>query len=269
MLSEIQEQDSKDKEGEYQLHAYDIQQAFKLLNQNPDVPFEDKARLEFAYIDVLARSLRGGDGHQIPNLERYVEDHPEMFVQAIVWTYKRKTPSEDPPEFRIGEGHEHLAIRGYHLLEALEHLPGQNEATEDSFRKRLAEWVSIVRRLCSELDRAAIGDICLGKLLASASEGKDGVWPNEAVRDVMEDLESEEISRGAHTGLYNARGAHFRGEGGAQERELAAKYRRWAEALEFSHPFVSSSLLMTMVETYEYEAEKQDTEAGIRRRLRH
>jgi hypothetical protein len=192
-----------------------------------------------------------------------------MFAQAIVWTYKRKTPGEDPPEFRAGEGREHLASRGYRLLEALERIPGQGEATEESAREKLTEWVEVVRKLCSELDRSEIADVCLGKLLASASGGKDGVWPNEAVRDVMEDLQSEEVSRGAHTGLYNARGVHWRGEGGGQERELAAKYRRWAEALHFSHPFVSSSLLMSMVRTYEREAEQQDTEAGIQRRLRH
>ena len=85
----------------------------------------------------------------------------------------------------------------------------------------------------------------------------------------MEDLQSEEVSNGAHTGLYNARGVHWRGEGGGQERELADKYRKWADALQFTHPFVSSSLLMTLVKTYEHEAEQQDTEAGIRRRLRH
>jgi len=85
----------------------------------------------------------------------------------------------------------------------------------------------------------------------------------------MEDLQSEKVSNGAHTGLYNARGAHWRGEGGAQERELADKYRKWADALQFTHPFVSSSLLMSIVRTYEYEADQQDTEAGIRRRLRH
>jgi addiction module HigA family antidote len=268
MLSEMTKE-GDDKGGEYQLHDYDIQRAFKLLDRNPDVPLDDKAGLEFAYLDVLARSFRGGDGHQIPNLERYIEDHPEMFVKAIVWTYKRKTLGEDPPEFRVAEGREHLAKRGYRLLEALERIPGQGEASDEEYLKKLTEWVGKVREKCAELDRAEIADICLGKLLARTPEGKDGVWPNEAVRDVLEDLQSEEVSRGAHTGIYNARGVHWRGEGGGQERELAAKYRKWAEALHFSHPFVSSSLLMSMVKTYEFEAEQHDTEAGIRRRLRH
>jgi hypothetical protein len=94
------------------------------------------------------------------------------------------------------------------------------------------------------------------------------VWPCEPVRDVMEDIQSESLMRGAHTGVYNSRGAHWRGEGGEQERELAEKYRKWGQALQVSHPFVAAKLLMGLAKTYDHEANRQDTEAGIRRRLR-
>ena len=83
----------------------------------------------------------------------------------------------------------------------------------------------------------------------------------------MELTQSEAMMSGAHTGVYNARGVHARGEGGAQERDLADKYRKWGLALQFSHPYVSSNLLMALVETYEQEGGYQDTVAGIRRRL--
>jgi hypothetical protein len=258
-----------DKPGEYQLHDYDVQRAFQLLNRNLDLTLEEKAGLEFAYLEILARSFRDEDQHQIPNLERYIEEHPEMVVQAIVWTYNREDRGEDPPEFRVAEGREHLAQRGYRLLEAIKRIPGQDKATKEEQREKLAEWVATVRKACAELNRLEIADVCLGKLLSNAPVGEDGVWSNEVVRDVMEDLQFEDVTSGAHTGLRNARGVHWRGEGGSQERELADKYRNWADALQFTHPFVSSSLLMSMVKTYEREAEQQDTEAGIRRRLRH
>ncbi len=259
----------KDKTGKYQLDRYDIQRAFQFLNRSSDLSLEEKAGLEFAYLEVLARSFLGEGQQQIPNLERYIEAHPELFVQAIVWTYKRNDRGEDPPELRISENREHLAERGYHLLEAIKRIPGQDRATKEEKYEKLAEWVATVRGACAELSRSEIADICLGELFSKAPAGEDGVWPNEVVRDVMEDLRSENISRGAWEGLYNARGTHWRGEGegGRQEREIADRYRIWADALQFTHPFVSS-LLMSMVNTYEQEAKQQDTEAELRRRLR-
>ena len=83
----------------------------------------------------------------------------------------------------------------------------------------------------------------------------------------MEDLRSRSVMRGAQTGRYNARGVQYRGEGGNQERALAQEYRKWAEAVQLTHPYVSSELLMDMVKTYEVDASRQDTESGIRRRL--
>jgi hypothetical protein len=90
----------------------------------------------------------------------------------------------------------------------------------------------------------------------------------EPVRDVMEDIQSEPMMRGAHSGVYNSRGVHWRGEGGAQERQLAEKYRKWGQALQVSHPFVAAKLLTGLAQTYDHDASREDTEAGIRRRLR-
>jgi hypothetical protein len=84
----------------------------------------------------------------------------------------------------------------------------------------------------------------------------------------MEDIQSEPMIKGVHTGVYNSRGVHFRGEDGDQERDLAEKYRRWGSALQISHPFVASRLLMALAKTYDHEASREDTEARIRRRLR-
>jgi hypothetical protein len=160
-----------------------------------------------------------------------------------------------------------MAERGYKLLEAIERIPGHDEMGVLK-AENLAKWIATVRQSASELSRADVADTCIGTLLSHSPVGDDGVWPCEPVRKVMEDLQSEPIMRGAHTGVYNSRGAHWRGEGGDQERQLAAKYRTWAQALQSSYPYVASVLLMGMVRTYEAEANREDTEAGIRRRMR-
>lgn len=199
---------------------------------------------------------------------RHHADPPKAFVQAVVWAYKRKDRATDPAEFQVPPDRVNdMAERGYKLLEAIERIPGYNDLGELE-GDRLAKWIATVRQSCAELSRADIADNCIGKVLSCAPVGKDGVWPCEPVRDVMEDIQSEAMMQGAHTGVYNSRGVHTRGEGGDQERELADKYRKWGQALQVSHPFVSSKLLMGLAKTYEHEASREDTEAGIRRRLR-
>lgn len=260
---------TQDKDRQHRLDSYPVRHAFQIIDRNSELTLEEKAGLELAYLEILARSYQGDKEHQIPNLERYIEKHPDLFVRAVVWAYKRDDLGEDPAELRVKAGCEHLSQRGWRLLEVLERIPGQDKATKEEQRGTLAKWVRKVRQSCASLGREEIADVRLGKLLAKAPKGEDGVWPNEAVRDVMEELNSENISIGARTGLYNARGAHWLREGGDQERELAEMYRGWAEALQFTHPFVSTTVLMAMVRTYEREAEQHDTEACVERRLCH
>ena len=257
----------KDQHRHYQLEEYYVKDAFKCLDASSELTLIEKAGLEFAYIDVLASTFDRNETSLIPNLEKYIQAHPELFIQAIVWGYKRKDEGIDPPEFRIEpENLEHLAKNGYKLLHGLTRIPGYNDAGELDISE-LSKWIDTVRKACSEISRDQVAETHIGELLSSAPIGADGVWPCEVVRDVMEDLRSKHIMRGAHTGLYNARGVHWRGEGGDPERELADKYRKWSQALQFTHPYVSSELLMGMVKTYECQAENEDIEAKVRRRL--
>lgn len=265
LMSDMARNEGIDKPSEYQLDQYYIEEAFELMDKNPELTLEQKAGLEFTYIEVLARPWDKGYG--IPNIEKYIEDHPEFFVQAIVWTYKRRGEGEDPAEFRVDPNQvENFANKGYKLLDALNRVPGY-ELGELKVNK-LAQWIKKVREAAADLGRIEIADTCIGKLLSCAPIGGDGVWPCEPVRQVMEDVHSKDIMNGAHTGLYNSRGVVMRAEGGGQERELANKYLNWANALQYSHPFLASELLMGMVKTYEHEADREDIEAGINKRLR-
>ena len=260
--------ESKDQPGHYQLEQYYIERAFALMDKSPELTLDQKAGLEFAYIEALSRLWNGREGYGIPNLGKYVEAHPELFVQAVVWTYKRKDEGKDPNVWKVAsEDVQHFAERGHRLLEAVDRIPGHDDLGELR-TELLVSWVKAVRDACAELGRLDIADVCLGKLLSGAPEEKEGVWPCEPVQHVMEELHSKKMMEGARTGLYNSRGVTSRGEGGDQERVLADKYRKWANAVQYSHPFVASHLLMEMVRTYEHEASREDVEARLRRRLR-
>jgi hypothetical protein len=257
----------KDQPGDYQLEQYDIERAFVHLNRTTGLTLEQKAGLEFAYLNVLAHPW-GPEAPGISSLEKYIERNPEFFVQAIVWVYKRSDDNEDPVNLRIApEKVQYFAERGYTLLEAIRRIPGHDDPGEQA-PDRLAKWVKTIRDTCAELARLDKADLFLGKLFGHSPEGQDGVWPCEAVRQVMDDIQSEIMSQGAQTSRYNARGVHRGGHGGDEERAIAEKYRRWANALQYSHPFVASNLLMGVVREYENDASREDTEASLRRRMR-
>ena len=109
-----------DRPGEHLLEHYNVEQAFKHLNNSPVLTLDQKAGLEFAFIEVLA-PLGDNVSYGIPNLERYVEAHPELFVQAIAWVYKRKDNGADPSELQVPlERLKNAAGAGYKLLALLD-----------------------------------------------------------------------------------------------------------------------------------------------------
>ena len=73
----------------------------------------------------------------------------------------------------------------------------------------------------------------------------------------MEENPTRDIATGVQVGVYNSRGAHYRGEGGGQERALAQTYRSWSRALAFQYAYVSN-LLEGIAQRYDREAEMED-----------
>lgn len=250
--------------GDFQLAAYDISAALKSLDGRAGVSPDDMAHLEFLFIQVLDHSEHG-----IPNLELQIARSPAIFMQAIALAYKRSDDGQDPPEWRIDDPEHRTAVAttAHRLLDQIKRMPGTDDdgtiKAED-----LTAWLKEVRQLCAHYARAKIGDHVIGQLLSRAPAGESGVWPCIPVCEAMENIASQDIAEGFVIGVRNSRGVHWRGEGGAQERELAAKYRGWAQRLRFDFPYVSS-VLESVASSYDREAEWQDSEARVRKRLRY
>ncbi|MBT2755879.1 helix-turn-helix domain-containing protein [Mesobacillus foraminis] len=253
---------SEEPTGDYMLESYHVIRAFKLLTESGKIPVDKMAGLEFQFIDAFSSTE-----HKIRNLEKHIEEHPELFVQAVAMAYKRTDGGEDPAELRAPNQQvkEQRANAAFKLLDKLSAIPGNNSDGQlDS--DRIREWVRKVRESAKELSRGDACDWCLGNLFSKAPIGEDGIWPIEPVRKVLDRIVNEQVSRGLVTGLYNAGGAHWRGEGGDDERKLAGKYGDWAKALEFSYPRVAV-LLRRVSKLYLHDAIEEDRRAGITRRL--
>jgi hypothetical protein len=249
--------------GTYQLDPYYISSALSILAGRPGVTRDEMARLEFLFIRALDHSEHG-----IPNLERQLVESPRLFVQVLALTFRRNDDGQDPPEWGIQTEHrEALWSAAYSLLNRIRRIPG----TADDGIIRAADlkaWVTEARSLCLEHGRADIGDQKIGQILAAAPLGDDGIWPCTPVRELLEDIASHEIATGMGIAAYNSRGVHHRSVAGADERALAAKYRTWSRQLAFEYPYVAN-LVEQIAARYDHEADRENSDAAVRRRLRH
>ena len=257
---------TEDTEPVVHLEAHYISEALDSLDGRTGVTRDEMAQFEFMFLGTLDHGTHG-----IPNLERHIAENPTSFVQVLAFMSKRDDGKEDPPEWQI-EDPERVAGRAsaaYRLLRRIRHIPGTS-ADGEIHTETLCAWVVEVRRLCAECGRAEIGDQYIGQLLSRAPAEKEGVWPHPSICEAMERIASLRIGRGFSIGVRNGRGATWRaiGEGGAQERVLAEKYRRWAEQRAFDYPYVSS-ILESIASGYDRHATREDDEVKVEKRLQH
>jgi hypothetical protein len=157
-------------------------------------------------------------------------------------------------------------LAAYTLLDKIRRIPGTDDGGTIGAAD-LKTWVTEARSLCLEHGRADIGDQKIGQILAAAPVGSDGVWPCEPVREVLEDIASPEIASGMGIAVYNSRGIHRLSDDAADERALASKYRTWSRKLAFEYPYVAN-LVEQIAARYDHEADREVSDAAVRRRLR-
>ena len=107
----------------------------------------------------------------------------------------------------------------------------------------------------------------IGHMLAYApNDIDDSAWPHRAIRDVVEEVGSNDLESGIRTEQMNKRGVSTRGltEGGAQERTLAGQARAWA-AIVGSRWSRTERLLRSISDMWDREAKREDEEAAKRK----
>jgi addiction module HigA family antidote len=248
--------------GTYRIEAHRLSEALDILQKRGGVNEVEMARLEFLFITALEHT-----SHRIPNLEKQVDKSPALFVQVLAMLYPREDGGEDPPEWGVKDSDRRSALgtAAYRLLQNIRRIPG-TDANGKIDEDMLRVWVKEAKALCANHGRADEGDQKIGQILSAAPIGTDGIWPCEQVRNVLEECGTSNIAEGFQVGVYNSRGAHARAEGGGQERALAEKYRNWSRKLAFEYPYVAN-LVEGIAQTYDRQAEMEDSDAAVSRRL--
>jgi hypothetical protein len=247
---------------EQRIDGHSISAALEALQATGAATVEEMAQLEYIFIDALEHSQYG-----IPNLERQIAKNPGDFVHLISVLFRRDDRTDDPPEMRPPAGVDLKAIgtQVFTVLRRLRRTPGtRNDGSIDA--QELLGWLNEAREQLGAIGRAGVGDSQIGELLGRSKAGTDGIWPHEAIRQALEAVATDRMLRGMEIGLFNNRGATWRGPGGTQERDLASKYRGFARQLRSTYP-VTARLLESIAENYDDHAEWHDTDEAVRKRL--
>ena len=249
----------------YRIDSYGISEALGSLAKRPDVTIDEMAHLEFMFIEALRDREYGG----IPHLEQCIAESPLLFVQMLALVCS--DDGRDPAEWRVDDPAHRAALgaAASALLERVERTPGTNRNGQVN-AEALKRWVTAARNLCKQHDRIALGDLQIGGWLSRAAPDEDAPWPGRPVCETLEMIASEDMATGFKLGVFNRRGFTSRGayEGGGQERDLATRYRSWAQAWRFEYPFVGS-ILDAISEHYENYATRQDARVSVMKRLEH
>lgn len=238
--------------------GYGISEVLKELQSNLNLDENRLARIEWMYLPIFSNC----EIQPVKLVEGVTKD-PRFFVEVICLIYSANPPIKDEfPNFSP-ELKKQLSLNSWHLLKLLNRLPGQT-GSADVDPRQLQEWVETARAECKLKNRIEVGDECIGAILSHSPLGKDGIWPHEAVRGIIERIESNELEGGLETGRFNQRGVASRvfGEGGKQERDIAENYQRDASKIRYSFPR-TASMLLRIAETYKRLSVFWDHKDGI------
>lgn len=239
------------------LRAYDVQTIVDLLEAHgDDVGANRLAGLEWAYLGAL------GSGPRVPSLQAGLSDDPAFFVAAVSAVYRRRSGPSTPPT----PEQERVARNARLLLASWKRLPGTG-ADGSIDGRALLIWVSDAVPLLDEADRRSIGEECIGKVLAAAPSDPDASWPCVAVRDLLEEVQSDHVEQGFQIQIANNRGATWRDpeDGGDQERALAKKYAEAAKGFADRWPR-TAAVFRGLATGYEQDARRNDGRAERRRK---
>lgn len=236
--------------------GYWIEELFGWLQQQDGVDKSELARREYAYLPLLTGAFDKKD----LALHSFLAEDPKFYVQVICDIYK--PASGYPEDYEPSEEASARAKLGWQLLNSWKRPPGVG-SDRTVKGENLRSWVEDARKLSAEYDRLEISDQEIGKVLYYfPDDPDDGLWPHKELRDLLENVQNENIETGIALEQSNSRGVYSKAmfEGGVEERSFAQTWRERAECLGLRWPR-TRALFERIAESWDAHAKWEDERA--------
>lgn len=248
---------SQEDSNERTMFEYYVAEILKHLDTREDLDREVLITLEWKYLQLLEHSQRPAKA-----ILAALSERPPLFLQMLSAVFRASDEEEqDNSQPVIDDEERRVGAQALRLFDLWNVVPGtRDDGTIDG--AKLDAWVREARDLAKEARREAIADSMIGNMLSASPMGKDGNWPAEPVREVLDRIHSKPMLQGFWIGKANRRGMTSRGmtDGGDLEREEAKRYRSWARSIEAVHRHTAAALVH-LAEKYEHDAIGHDNDA--------
>lgn len=209
------------------------------------------ALLELSYRGII-------DTMQMKCLNRSLRDNPSLYLGMLAAIYK---DDEGNRVFGMQLDDKNISSL-YSIYFEIKFCPAEENGIIDA--EKLARWITDFEEGLIKNKQYRLFEGALGKLFAFLPKGRDGQYPAEAVRVVIEERYSKSLENEYVTAIFNARGV-YSPTGGDEERKIAQSYKDNANAIRTTSP-KTAKIYDHLYERYIYEANsarESDEYAGV------
>lgn len=213
--------------------GYYLKQMLEALQDNEDVPDEEKASIEWYFFDMF--EMHTPDGFRPVALDRALANDPKMFCEALGIAF---LPAKEAAAIKEGRRKKPLneieqkhIERVWKLLYDWAGVPGVDEKGVFQ-RKKFNEWVRYAFREAHNLDRLTSAKRTLARAMIHAPKATDGFWMPHEIAKLLEKPSNETMLDAYGLAWFNSRGVHWVDKEMKEDKELYAKYMKMAEEAE-------------------------------------
>ena len=232
-----------------QLDRNETVELIKRLQKSPDADQNALYKIEWNFLPWLDQFSSGSP----ITLEKHLASDPAFFAEIVKIVFRSKNDEEEDVE--PDEQKQNLWRNAYNLLREWKKCPGtlsDGTLDVDAFN----DWINEIRKNTEETGHWEVAQTQIGHILTHAPAVPDGLWIHEAVAEVLNGRDTEEMRSGFTTELFNQRGVYSY-TAGREERELAQQNHDKAKALRSKGYSRFADAMREFAERYEREAERE------------
>lgn len=204
---------------------------------------DDEKCAELVSVEWLCRNIL--EWEQMRCMQKRMKNDPKIYADLVGIVYK----TEDDESGNKGKGE--LASAVYAGFDKARFCPAEKDGKVSY--EALKKWVEEFKGLLIKQKQENLFGHLIGRLLAYSPNGADDYHPCEAVREIIEEYDSDSLRSSYIVAEENKRGVHTV-DAGKSEMILYQRYLKNAKGLQVEYP-KTAEIYFTLSEDYKREAE--------------